>query len=128
MLFRSAMKKCDYYDLKPVSRHIYSQHTGELLNTQHGFVGVCLGTKEREECSCGGDREKCDFYPEYRKKSVTNADKIRTMSDEELAEFLLNANVNFCTAMETDCIYGWHDRDCKKHALDWLKEPAEEGE
>ena len=31
-------------------------------------VGVCFGTKEREECSCGGDRTKCDFYPEVREK------------------------------------------------------------
>lgn len=23
---------------------------------------VCYGTKEREQCSCGGDKDKCDFY------------------------------------------------------------------
>ena len=23
---------------------------------------VCWGTKEREACSCGGNRAKCDFY------------------------------------------------------------------
>lgn len=23
---------------------------------------VCYGTKEREECSCGGDKSKCNFY------------------------------------------------------------------
>lgn len=28
---------------------------------------VCYGTKEREECSCAGDKCKCNFYPEYRK-------------------------------------------------------------
>ena len=27
----------------------------------------CLGTKEVEICSCGGDESKCDFYPEKRK-------------------------------------------------------------
>lgn len=27
----------------------------------------CLGTKEVEPCSCGGDESKCDFYPEKRK-------------------------------------------------------------
>ena len=113
---------CPCYDLKPTRIHVYSPRTGKLLGSKHDFVGICYGTKECEECSCGGNREKCDFYPEYRKKSVTNAEKIRSMSDEELAGFLLNANVNFCTAMETDCIYGWHDRDCKKHALDWLHE------
>lgn len=29
---------------------------------------VCYGTKEREECSCAGDKSKCNFYPEYRKQ------------------------------------------------------------
>ena len=31
-------------------------------------VGRCMGTKEREECSCGGDENMCDFYPEKRGK------------------------------------------------------------
>ena len=29
----------------------------------------CLGTKEVETCSCGGDKSNCDFYPEKRKKA-----------------------------------------------------------
>ena len=56
-----------------------------------GKRGVCWGTKERESCSCGGDAAKCDFYPivrEEEKKPVTNADRIRSMTDEELANFL----------------------------------------
>ena len=33
------------------------------------FIGRprCWGTKEAEGCVCGGDRRKCDFYPEVRK-------------------------------------------------------------
>ena len=31
--------------------------------------GRCLGTKEIEQCDCGGDESKCDFYSERRKKS-----------------------------------------------------------
>ena len=27
----------------------------------------CLGTKEVDRCNCGGDKSKCDFYPEKRK-------------------------------------------------------------
>ena len=26
----------------------------------------CYGTKEREECTCGGDRTKCNFYPDIK--------------------------------------------------------------
>ena len=32
-------------------------------------VGVCWGTKEKEECDCGGDKTKCTFYPEKREKA-----------------------------------------------------------
>lgn len=28
----------------------------------------CWGTKERDECSCGGDRMRCDFYSDVREK------------------------------------------------------------
>lgn len=55
-----------------------------------GKIGVCWGTKECEACSCGGDESKCDFYEDKRKKATpktTNADRIRAMSDEELAKF-----------------------------------------
>ena len=31
--------------------------------------GHCYGTKECEQCSCGGDKSKCDFYPEYRNEN-----------------------------------------------------------
>lgn len=31
-------------------------------------VGICWGTKEMEECNCGGNRTKCDFYPKVREK------------------------------------------------------------
>lgn len=30
----------------------------------------CNGTRERDECSCGGDKTKCDFYPEVREKAM----------------------------------------------------------
>ena len=26
----------------------------------------CKGTKEMEPCTCGGNKSKCDFYPQYR--------------------------------------------------------------
>lgn len=37
---------------------------------QHCTKSLCYGTKEMEECSCGGNRLDCDFYPENRKTSV----------------------------------------------------------
>ena len=32
----------------------------------------CNGTRERDECCCGGDRVKCDFYPEVRQRGRDN--------------------------------------------------------
>ena len=78
-----------------------------------GKIGVCWGTKECEACSCGGDESKCDFYEDKRKKATpktTKAERIRAMSDEELAEWLDNNTYRFP-------IY--------KDWLDWLKQEVE---
>lgn len=42
----------------------------ELIECSWGSVKrpVCIGTKERDRCSCGGDRAKCNFYESVRKK------------------------------------------------------------
>ena len=32
----------------------------------------CLGTKEVETCNCGGDTDKCTFYPEKRNLKTLN--------------------------------------------------------
>lgn len=39
----------------------------------HYYCGECWGTRERDECRCGGDTTKCDFYPEKRKKHNHNS-------------------------------------------------------
>ena len=63
----------------------------------------------------------------------TNADRIRSMSDEELAEFLTHINPTNCQ----DCAFshGWRcqpDRDdysdfkkCEEGRKRWIKQPAE---
>lgn len=55
----------------------------------------------------------------------TNADRIRNMSDEELAEFLAyNAYCEECYVEKDDsCCYP--DGTCKKKHLDWLRSEAE---
>ena len=61
------MNKCDSYHIEQRLRYTYNPITGSPI--PHDVdVGVCWGTKETDECSCGGDRTKCDFYPEVRKK------------------------------------------------------------
>ena len=65
---------------------------------------------------------------------MNNADKIRSMSDEELSEFLTHINPTNCQ----DCAFshGWRcqpDRDdyssfekCKEGRKRWLQQPAED--
>ena len=76
-----------------------------------------------------GDGWKCNYIP-----VPTNADRIRAMSDEELAEFLTHINPTNCQ----DCAFcrGWRcqsDRDdysdfekCEEGRKRWLQQPAEE--
>ena len=111
--------KCDCYHIESKRRHTYHPITGQLIG-HDDRVGVCWGTKEIDECSCGGDRTKCNFYPEVREKAkkelkrneiVTNGDNIRSMSDKKLAKFLADLN-------------GGGTVRCEQF-LKWLKEEAE---
>ena len=61
-------KKCDCYHTQPKLRYTYNPITGHPI-AHDVIVGVCWGTRETDECSCGGDRTKCDFYPEVREKA-----------------------------------------------------------
>lgn len=40
-----------------------------LMKPIYKTVARCNGTRERDECSCGGDKTECDFYPEVREKA-----------------------------------------------------------
>lgn len=71
-------KKCDCYiedrqlaDYTPLMKPIYKT------------VSLCFGTKERDRCSCGGDRTKCDFYPEIREKAKNELVKNNSKSGED---------------------------------------------
>ena len=64
--------------------------------------GRCTGTKEVDPCP---GYDKCKQYkPNY----TTNADRIRAMSDEELAEFLIDLA-----------------DDGNLRIREWLQQPAE---
>ena len=68
-----------------------------------------------------------------KQQQLSNADRIRAMSDDELAEFLTQINPTNCQ----DCAFsvGWRcqpDRDdysgfdkCKEGRKRWLKQPAQ---
>lgn len=63
-------------------------------------------------------------YPKER-KPTTNADRIRSMSDEELAEWIETiANCRMCKIGEEHCSGGETNSraSCMIHWLDWLKQ------
>ena len=66
------------------------------------------------------------------KKKVSNSDHIRSMSDEELAEYIfdLGNGSEYCyghCACQDNCTSRGFDHDaCIKGVIDWLKQP--EGE
>lgn len=71
ILYVSKYKKCDCYRTKKVRRYLTEYEKG-FYASLYGRApadytvenqSYCVGTKERECCTCGGDRRKCDFYP-----------------------------------------------------------------
>lgn len=72
----------------------------------------CFGKKDF--CTFLECDEKCPFYDgsggDYREAPMTNADRIRAMSDEELATLL--------------CLTCWKMTE-EKECLNWLQQPAE---
>ena len=69
------------------------------------------GTPEEAEANCTYFiRGECTAsFCEYRRKKQTNADRIRAMDDEELAEFLIDLA-----------------DDGNLKIMEWLQQPAEE--
>ena len=78
------------------------------------WEGRCVGTKEVDPCI---GIEKCD---RYKPDCQTNADRIRAMSDEELAKVVSTAcPTKGCPLTDWDCTECW---------LNWLKQPVKDGE
>ena len=76
--------------------------------------GRCTGTKEVDPCP---GYDKCKQYkPNY----MTNADRIRSMSDEELAEMLWKTGRNY-RAVCADPVVDYNEH--RDHLIAWLKQP-----
>lgn len=73
--------KCDCYHTQIEKQHTY-HITGEPVYYD-AEVSVCYGTKERDRCSCGGDRTKCDFYPEVREKALNEQENNITQNNDD---------------------------------------------
>ncbi len=81
-----------------------------------GKVGVCWGTQERDACSCGGDKSKCDFYPNLSvavEKPLTNYDRVISKSPEELADLIFFELAQF---LDRDSLLAWLKEEVKSDA------------
>ena len=82
------------------------------------------GTPEEAEANCTYFiRGECTAsFCEYRRKKQTNADRIRSMSDEELCNWLFQRD---CTNIDAFLEYGGMGVMNAVQLLDWLQQPAE---
>ena len=85
----------------------------------------CQNCTKYDDCRTGsGLTWPCGAY---HPKTVTNADRIRAMSDEELSEWLCKAlDCDFCKAyLQNMSIYSCCENQVKG-IFNWLQSPAEE--
>ena len=77
------------------------------------------------ECECRWycdiDPNECDAWPDP--VPMTNADHIRSMTDEELAEWY---GEGMCGGQTVDACREKFHGNCSACALDWLKQPYKE--
>lgn len=90
---------------------------------------VQIGTDDGEYENCYGAISPWDGLKWYLSEDevgpITNADKIRSMSDEELFEFLDSISIYSCICpMKKSCSDFY---SCEDAFLNWLKSPAKEG-
>ena len=87
----------------------------------------CVGF---DECNTTGrtvefavDSGVCIDFDE--RKQQTNADRIRSMSDEELVEFIDRCEMGDIDYAKTFCDLCNGQYECDQCRLDWLQQPAE---
>lgn len=94
---------------------------------------ICITCKN--DCNNAGTTARISWCPQYKPgRILSNADRIRAMSDEELADIFLRADFCKCCEHEKDevcnyiCAYPNIPlyEGCKQAALKWMKQPAEE--
>lgn len=94
--------------------------------------GYCLRNKYGENVVCDRNhpywqvtrsRIKC---MNYNRKPPTNADHIRSMTDEELAAFMDRCEMSDIDYSKTFCDMCEGQFTCDQCRLDWLKQPYKE--
>lgn len=84
----------------------------------------CKFEHDEDCCNSGSPQYMCKCKPDICHSAVpmTNADRIRSMSDEELAKWFLGAGICIRDLDDVRC----DGVSCKECRLNWLRQPAEE--
>lgn len=88
------------------------------------FKNPCCG----DETAYFMEGSECDeFNQKILAPPPTNADRIRAMSDEELAKMLTIGQGGFdCSTCVETTDYRDCEQNCEEQCLKWLRQPAEE--
>lgn len=84
------------------------------------YCRICRNTacaNHGKDITLLGEGYQCNYIP-----VPTNADRIRAMSDEELAGILFNHQICYIRAKRLEACSEYGCKDC---ILDWLIQPAE---
>lgn len=87
----------------------------------------CVLCTEFDNCPWRSDPDA--MCSAFKRKSMSNGDRIRAMTDEELADkisAMIHMDCLNCVVLQNDCI-AWENSsvDCKAAWLDWLKKETE---
>ena len=108
-------------------KKIYGNYTDEYVRHFYNKLAELRGEiDDVRACNCQHNSNSRDDEPCCRCDSrQTNAERIRNMTDDELAEFLAyNAYCEECYVKKDDsCCYP--DGTCKQKHLEWLQSEAE---
>lgn len=81
------MKQCSYYHTESKRKYLYDVYSGNCMGWKDITTGKCWGTKECEQCSCDGNKLKCDFY-----------DYIREEAQKEQLDYKINEAIKLLEA------------------------------
>lgn len=111
----------DGWQLLPLSNNHYEVLRAGKAGRQNPLV--IYSTKSSEHLSFADrDMPVIGAFLRDQKKPQTNADRIRSMTDEELAEVLFGSCIEHMGVEE--CSHP--EESCKSCVLDWLKAESEE--
>ena len=103
-----------------------------LQNTAHEHSkGFCDVTKECKQCSCKGNKAKCDFYPEIRREALKESmcefgkwiDVKDALPDKYQVVIVYDDYYNAVNSSYLTVFNDWHEMPKDSHVTHWMHLP-----